>query len=121
MDITLKRMEDSVQWRAGGCVVALLLGLGVPSFLVGPAIFEGVSWAALSRAEMGWSLAAFSFGLWLLLVSWLADADDVRKVVEPFQGSEAVVLFVPYMLWVGTRSVARRARRWLGEVRAHAP
>jgi hypothetical protein len=104
-------MNASAQWRAGGVVVALLIGLGVPSFLVGPALFASVSWSVLSPAQVGWCIAAFCFGVWLFLVSCLAESDEVQKVVEPFQGAEAVIFFLPYMLWVGTRSIARRARR----------
>jgi hypothetical protein len=91
--------------------MALLIGLGVPAFLVGPALFEGVSWSAFSGAQLGWSMAALCFGVWLFLVSCLAESEDVWKVMEPFQGSEAVVLFLPYMLWIGTRSIAGRVRR----------
>jgi hypothetical protein len=104
-------MKDSAQWRAGGAVIAVLVGLGVPAFLVGPAVLEGVPWTVLSVAQVAWSAAAAGFGAWLLLVACFAESDDVQKVVEPFQGAEAVILFLPYMLWVGTRSIARRIRR----------
>jgi hypothetical protein len=108
---TLDRMEDTAQWRAGGAVIALLIGCGVPAFLLGPAVFEGVGWAALSGAQVAAAAVGAIFGTWLLVVSCLAEPDDVRAVVEPFQGSEAVILFLPYMLWVGTKSVIRRTRR----------
>ena len=104
-------MEDTVQWRAGGAVIALLVGCGVPAFLLGPALFDGVPWGAFSHLQLAGAAASGLFGIWLLVVSCLAEADDVRTVVEPFQGAEAVILFLPYMLWVGTRSIVRRARR----------
>lgn len=92
-------------------MVALLIGCGIPAFLLGPVIFGGVGWAALSGAQVGGAAVAAIFGTWLLVVSCFAEPDDVRSVVEPFQGAEAVVLFLPYMLWVGTKSIIRRAKR----------
>ena len=106
-------MNESAQIRASGCSIGLLIGLGVPAFLVGPALFERVSWSAFSGAQLGWSMAPLCFGVWLFLVSCLAEAEEVRKVLEPFQGSETAVLFLPYMLWIGTRSIAGRIRRML--------
>jgi hypothetical protein len=104
-------MNEAAQFRVAGCVVALLIGLGVPVFLAGPVLFEGIAWAALSNAQIGWSAALFCFGVWLFLVSVLAETEEVRKVVEPFQGAEAVVLFLPYMLWTGTRGIFLRLRK----------
>lgn len=107
-------MEDTAQWRAGGAVIALLIGLGVPAFLLGPVVFEGIAWGSLSAAQIAGAAAGAFFGAWLFVVSCFAENDDVRAVVEPFQGSEAVILFLPYMLWVGTRSVLRRAKKAIG-------
>ena len=94
-------------------MVALLMGLCVPAFLVGPALFEGVAWSAFSDAQVWGALIALCFGLWLFVVSVCAEPDEVKSVFEPFQASEAAVLFVPVMLWVGTRGMWRKLRKAL--------
>lgn len=101
-------MSEALQYRVGGCVVALLLALGVPAFLMGPFLFGGVQFGFVSGLAL-WSSVAFGlFGIWLALVCALAEAEVVEGVVAPFSGSEAVVLFLPYMLFVGTAALWRR-------------
>jgi hypothetical protein len=94
--------------RSAGIFFACLFGIGVPAFLLGPVLSGGVSIDSISTAALAASVAGGLFGLWLLVVSCLASAEDVKKVVESFQGSEAVLLFLPYLLVVGTKSVWRR-------------
>ena len=104
-------MSESLQYRVGGCVVSLLLGLGVPAFLLGPFLFGGVQFELISGAALWSSVCMAIFGMWLALVCVLADAEVVEKVVAPFSGSEAVVLFLPCMLFVGTVALWRRLLR----------
>jgi hypothetical protein len=83
---------------------------GIPGFLLGPVIFDGVSWTAISTLQIVSSLAGALFGVWLLIVSCAAEAEVVEEVVTSFSGAEAVLLYLPFMLWIGTLSVVRRAR-----------
>ena len=103
-------MSESLQYRVGGCVVALLLALGVPTFLLGPFLFGEVRFELVSDAALWSSIAIGLFGLWLALVCALTEAEVVEKVVAPFAGSEAVFVFLPYMLFVGTAALWRRLR-----------
>src|SRR5688500_13830845 len=93
--------------RSLGIVCALLFGLGLPGFMLGPVLFEGASPSAIPTWALPASVAFGVFGAWLLVVSLFAHIEDVEKVLEPFQAAEAVVLFLPYMLLHGTRSVWR--------------
>lgn len=101
-------MSEPLQYRVGGCVIAIIFALGVPSFLLGPFLFGGVQFELVSGAALWWSVAIGMLGVWLALVCALADAEVVEKVVAPFAGSEAVVVFLPYMLFVGTAALWRR-------------
>jgi hypothetical protein len=51
------------------------------------------------------------FGVWLFVVSCVAPMEELKKVLEPFEATEAVVFFLPYMLLIGTRSIWRGVRR----------
>ena len=106
-------MNEATQFRVGGCLVALLIGLCVPAFLVGPALFGGVAWSVFSGAQVWGAITALCLGLWLFVVSVCAEPDEVKAVFEPFQAAEAVVLFVPFMLWIGTRGMWRKVRKAL--------
>jgi len=94
--------------RIAGISIALAFGIGVPAFLLGPMLFDGAPLSVISSSALTATVAFGIFGAWLLLVSYLAPVDEVKKVLEPFQAGEAVVLFLPYMLVVGTRSMWRR-------------
>ena len=94
--------------RFAGILSACLFGIGVPGFLLGPVLFDGVSLDAISTSAFAGAIACGVLGVWLLLVSSLAPVEDVRKVLESFQASEAVLLFLPYILVVGSRSIWRR-------------
>jgi len=51
---------------------------------------------------------AISFGLlgvWLFIISCFAFPKDIEKILNLFQGSEAVIFFIPYMLVIGSKSV----------------
>lgn len=103
-------MTEALEFKISGIFIALLVGLGVPMFLLGPALFGGLSFKAIAAPAVWSAAVAAVFGLWLVLVCALAEDSVVKKVVEPFQGSEAVVLFLPYMLILGSRALWRRVR-----------
>lgn len=102
-------MPEALQYRVGGCIVAVLLALGVPAFLMGPFLFGGVQFELVSEAALWSSAAVGIFGMWVALVCALAEAEVAKKVVAPFAGAEAVALFLPYMFFVGTGALWRRA------------
>jgi hypothetical protein len=102
---------SELQARGLGIVFALIFGLGVPLFLVGPWLFNSIPFGHLSKsAVLSAGVCAF-LGLWLAVVSVFASAAELKKVLEPFAGTEALILFLPYILFVGTRSVWRRLVR----------
>ena len=87
-----------------------MIALGVPAFLLGPFLFGGVQFELVSRVALWTSVAIGLFGIWLALVCAFAEAAVVDKVLAPFAGTEAVVLFLPYMIFVGTAALWRRVR-----------
>jgi hypothetical protein len=97
--------------RFGAILIACLIGIGVPAFLLGPFIFDGIPFELASTAAKLGSLGCGIFGLWLIIVAIFSDATDVVKVIEPFQAGDAVLLLLPYMLYVGTKGIWRRLFR----------
>jgi hypothetical protein len=93
--------------RIFGAFCAVLLGLGLPAFIFGPVLFDGVALGSIPIWAVAVGFGSGLFGAWLLVVSAFAPLEDVEKVLEPLQAGEAVVLFLPYMLFFGTRSVWR--------------
>jgi hypothetical protein len=96
------------EYRLVGCFVACLVGLGVPAFLLGPYLLGGIPFEHISNLAKVAAVGCAVFGLWLLTVSVFADLRALEKVLEPFQGSEVAILFLPYMLFIGTVSIWRR-------------
>ena len=101
-------MESNVGTRLGGIFIACLIGIGIPVFLLGPVLFERVPLSAITSLALTTAIVCGLFGVWLFLMSCLASAKDVEKVLQPFQGSEAVILFLPYMLIICSKSVWHR-------------
>jgi len=104
-------MESSIGMRITGALAALLLGGGMSAFLLGPVLFEHMPVSAISTSALVTGIGFAIFGMWLVLVSCIAPLDDLKQVLEPLQGGETVVLFLPYMLVVGTRSIWRALLR----------
>lgn len=100
-------MESRIGMRITGALAALLLGGGMSVFVFGPVLFEHVPVSAISGSALVAGIGFAVFGMWLFIVACVAPLDDLKKVLEPFQGGEAVVLFLPYMLVVGTRAIWR--------------
>jgi hypothetical protein len=97
--------------RVVGVLGALLLGIVLPIALLADALFGGGSWRDISTSVRVVAVVNGTFGAWLLLVSLLAEREDLHKVLAPLEADMGVVLFLPYMLSVGTRSVWRRLMR----------
>ena len=106
-------MSPEAKARTAGFIASALFLVVVPGFLFGPVLFNGVPVADIpAAAKIGAAVSAL-FGWWLAIVSYAAAAEEVEKVLEPFQGGyEVVLLFLPLMLWVGTKSVLRRCGFW---------
>ena len=96
--------------RTVGIVMSLIAIVGVPAVLFWPAIFGGVPIGHVPKLAKWLSLISALLGMWLFAVSCCASKGDVERVLEPFQSGEGWVLvsFLPFMLYVGTRSVWRR-------------
>lgn len=101
-------MSQEQQYRWGGVFIACLIGIAVPSFLLGPFLFGGISFEMASTAAVASSIGCGAFGLWLFLVSVITEEAVIAKVIEPFQGYEAVVFFLPQMLYIGTKGILQR-------------
>ena len=106
--IRSKGVERGTQLRFAGIFGSFLLGIALPAGLLGPVLFGGESLRAISTGALVTAVVSGVFGAWLLVVSCLASIKDLEKVLEPLQADMAVVLFLPYMFIVGTRSVWRR-------------
>jgi hypothetical protein len=101
-------LKEDEEFRYEGIACALLIGIGIPAFLFGPVLFGGNSLNNIPFWALVVSLVSGLFGAWLLLVSCLASESELNKVLEPCWADVGVVLFLPYMLFIGTRSVWRR-------------
>jgi hypothetical protein len=103
------QVSPEAEARIAGSVVSLILLVGIPAFVFGPVLFDGAHLAAIPYGEKLFAALSALFGWWLAIVSCAASAQDLEKVLEPLQsGSEIVLLFLPCMLWIGTKSVLRR-------------
>jgi hypothetical protein len=100
-------MESDIGMRITGILAALVFGGGLSAALFGPVLFEHMPVSAIATPVLIVGIGFAIFGAWLLVVSCVAPLGDLKKVLEPFQGGEAVVLFLPYMLVIGTRSIWR--------------
>lgn len=90
--------------------MALFLGVVLPIALLADVLFGGWTIHDVSTETVVFAIACGLFGAWLLLVSLLASKDDIEQVMEFFQADMAIVLFLPRMLTIGTRSIWRRFR-----------
>ena len=105
-------VSSPAEARIWGLFISLLLAVGVPVFVFGPVLFNGVPVADIPFGAKAGAAVSALLGWWLGVVSYAAAAEDVEKVLEPFQaGNEVVLLFLPRMLWVGTKSVVARWQR----------
>ncbi len=101
-------MSQEQQYRWGGLLIACLIGIVVPAFLLGPFLFGGIPLEMASTAVVAGSVGCAAFGIWLFLISVMTEEAVIAKVIEPFQGYEAAVFFLPYMLYTGTKGIWQR-------------
>lgn len=93
-----------------GIVFALLLLVLLPGLCFGPFITTDVPWSLWSTEATAIAISSALAGLWLLVVCFVANDEDIEKVMEPFGAAEGAILFLPYMIYVGTRAIWRRIR-----------
>jgi hypothetical protein len=100
--------------RIAGSIVSLILLVGIPAFVFWPVLFNSVPVADISfTAKLAAGVSAL-LGWWFAIVSHAASAQDLEKVLASLEAGEVVllVLILPFMLWIGTKSVLRRCG-WL--------
>ena len=91
--------------------MAFLLAVILPGLFLGPFIIGVVSWRLVSHEAIVFSAVSALAGIWLLAVSAVANDEDIERVIEPLTGAEAALLFLPYMVFIGTRVIWRRVRQ----------
>ena len=113
-------MSRAAECRVAGFFLGCLFLLVVPGVLFGPALFGGLTFAALP----GWvpvvSAASGLLGVWHIATAALALEEDLEFITRYFVAQEAAPLVLPFVLYVGTRSIFRRLftpalvakRRW---------
>jgi len=114
-------MSASTQQRIVGFLLGCVFLLVIPLVLFGPAIFGKVSLTALPSWAVPASIASAVLGTWHIATSILALDEDLEFITSYFQAQDAAALVLPFVLFVGTRSVYRRLcmpafvtrQRWL--------
>lgn len=101
-------MQQSNDYRAASVIIGLVLLVLVPGVLTGPALFGHVSFEALPSWAMLVSVASALLGAWHIATSIWALDEDLQFITCYPQAQEAAVLFLPFVLIVGTRSMYRR-------------
>jgi hypothetical protein len=107
-------------YRIAGVVLGLVLALVVPGSLLGPALFGGLALAALPAWALVVACAAAALGLWHIATAAFALDEDLEFITSYGQAQDAAPLLLPFVLFVGTRSMYRRLfapalvarRRW---------
>jgi hypothetical protein len=106
--------------RIAGYFLGCLLALLVPGVLLSPALFGGLTFAALPEWALAVAAGSGALGLWHIATAALALEEDLEFITSYVVAQEAVPLVLPFVLYVGTRSVYRRLfapalvarRRW---------
>lgn len=97
--------------RLGGTLLAFAIGIFIPALLLGPFLFHGVSFNAISTGIKLCTFGCCAFGLWLFVVSVVVEEADLANVFKFFQGGDAFLLILPFMLYCGTRAIYKRLVR----------
>jgi hypothetical protein len=98
----------STQQRIGGFLLGSVFLIFIPAVLLGPAIGDDVSFAALPSWAAPASIGSAVLGAWHIASSILALEEDLELITGYFQAQDAAPLVLPFALFVGTRSVYRR-------------
>lgn len=114
-------MSSSTQQRIFGFLLGCVFLLVIPAALLGPAFVGDVSFVALASWAVQASIGSAVLGAWHIATSILALEEDLEFITGYFQAQDAAPLVLPFILFVGTRSVYRRfcmpafvaRQRWL--------
>ncbi len=114
-------MASSTKQRIAGFLLGCVFLLVLPAALLGPAVVGGVSFVALPSWALPASIVSAVLGAWHIATAVLALEEDLEFITGYFQAQDAAPLVLPFVLFVGTRSVYRRfcmpalvaRRRWL--------
>lgn len=101
-------MPRSTEYRASGALIGCILLLLVPVSIAGPALFGTVSFAALPGWVSPVCAASALLGAWHVAAAIWALEEDLEFITGYAQAHEAAVLILPFVLFVGTRSMYRR-------------
>lgn len=101
-------MSKSSGHRSASAVIGWLLLVLVPGTLTGPALFGNVPFAALPGWVLPTCIASGILGAWHVVASLWALDEDFEFITGYVQLREGSVLILPFVLFVGTRSVYRR-------------
>lgn len=118
--LELLPVSTATEYRVGGIVLGCVFLLVIPGALLGPVIFGGLALAAIPGWAPVVSTVSAALGLWHLITAAFALDEDLEFITGYFVAQEAVPLMLPFVLFVGTRSVYRRLfapafvarRRW---------
>jgi hypothetical protein len=105
-------MSTSTQIRIAGMFISVLIGVSIPLFLLGPVIFHSLPLNSIGSLALSASIGSIIFGIWLLVVSYFALPKDLENVITMFQAGDGVILLLPYMLLIGSKSILCRLRKY---------
>lgn len=101
-------MSKPSEYRSASAVIGCLLLVLVPGTLTGPALFGSVPFAALPGWVVPTCIASGILGAWHFVTAIWALDEDLEFITGYVELREAAVLILPFVLFVGTRSVYRR-------------
>jgi hypothetical protein len=113
-------VSRATECRVAGFVLGCVLAFLVPVVLLGPALFGGLTFAALPEWALVVAAGSAALGVWHFATAALAQDEDLEFITRYAVAQEAIPLVLPFVLYVGTRSVYQRLfapalvarRRW---------
>ncbi len=108
MKIVYMVKEYKLAYRALISFTVIVLCLVVPGFLLAPYLFHNVALSILTNMAKIGSFISFTLGVWLIIVAFHLRYKEQQKAVDIGKdgvGGEPIVLFIPYILYKGTKSI----------------
>jgi hypothetical protein len=100
-------MDRVIGYRLVVFILGALIGVGIPVLVLGPFVMHDLSLSHASAHEIALASVLFFLGVWLVVLSFLAEGSVIEVVIATFE-ADALLLMVPYLLYVMSRSVIRR-------------